>query len=428
MTGFSIDLAADRIVDPRTRTYFSEVSRSFSNECYRSCLVMLWTVVVCDLIYKLQTLRDLYGDASAGKLLKDVEAKRQANPTSPDWEIYLLDEVAKRTKMLEISEHAQLQHLQKLRHLSAHPVLSGAHLLFRPNKEDARAQIRLALEGLLLKPALFSKRIVGTLVEDIAVNKAVLISREKLKAYLEARYLPNMPQAIEQELFRALWKFCFKLNNTDTQANRQINLDALAILYGRNPASIRTMIDGERPAFSNVGPDAEPLDALIEFLADHPELYASLDPAAHVLIDGRLAADVNNFAKARFKTADMSTHLSALNALDTKILAKLDEATWLALLKTAEAENEIEDALRIAVKIYGGSGSFDAADRRFTSYIEPSLAKFTKPTMVELLEQIEGNSQTYSRGRAAFDHPQIRDAAEALKIDTTTYKSFTKSL
>ncbi len=86
MTGFSIDLAADRIVDPRTRTYFGEVSRSFSNECYRSSLVMLWTVVVCDLIYKLQTLRDLYGDASADKLLIDVETKRLANPTSPDWQ------------------------------------------------------------------------------------------------------------------------------------------------------------------------------------------------------------------------------------------------------------------------------------------------------------------------------------------------------
>ncbi len=428
MTGFSIDLATDRIIDPRTKTYFIEVSRSFSNECYRSSLVMLWTVVVCDLVYKLQTLRDLYGDTSAGKLLIDVEAKRVANPTSPDWEIYLLDEVAKRTKMLEISEHAQLQHLQKLRHLSAHPVLSGADLLFRPTKEEARAQIRLALEVVLLKPALFSKRIIETLVEDIAANKAVLISREKLKAYLEARYLPNMPQAIEQELFRALWKFCFKLNNSDTQANRQINLDALSILYGRNPNAMRTMIDGERPTFSNVGPDAEPLDALVRFLADHQELYTSLDPAAHILIDGRLDADVNNLAKARFKTVDMAAHLAVLNAQEAKVLAGLDSATWLALLTMAEAEGEIEDALRMAVKIYCGSASYDAADRRFTSYIEPALAKFTLSTMIELLEQIENNSQTYARGRSSFDHPQVRDTAEALKIDTTAYKSFTKSL
>jgi hypothetical protein len=48
------------------------------------------------------------------------------------------------------------------------------------------------------------------------------------------------------------------------------------------------MIDDERPTFSNVGPDPEPLDALIGFLADHGELHASLDSAAHILIEGRL--------------------------------------------------------------------------------------------------------------------------------------------
>jgi hypothetical protein len=116
----------------------------------------------------------------------DIEAKRAANPNNPDWENYLLDEVAKRTKMLEVSDHVQLQNLQKLRHLSAHPVLAAADLLFRPTKEATRAQIRLALEAVLLKPPLFSKRIIGTLVEDIASNKALLISREKLKANIEA--------------------------------------------------------------------------------------------------------------------------------------------------------------------------------------------------------------------------------------------------
>lgn len=341
MSGFSIDLAADRIVEPRTRNYFEEVNRSYSNQCYRSCIVMLWTVVVCDLVYKLQTLRDLYGDASAGSLLTDVEAKRAANPNSPDWEIYLLDEVAKRTKMLDASDHIQLQNLQKLRHLSAHPVLTAADLLYRPTKETARAQIRLALEALLLKPALFSKRIVETLVEDIAANKALLISPEKLQAYLEARYLTNMPRAIELELFRALWKFCFRLDNADTQANRKINLDTLAILYRRNVTAIRGMIDDERPTFSLVGPDPEPLDALVGFLAEHGELYASLDPSAHILIDGRLGAAINNRVKARFMAADMAAHLVVLDTEAANDLAKMDDGVWLTLFADAEKEGSL---------------------------------------------------------------------------------------
>ncbi|WDF75255.1 hypothetical protein [Novosphingobium sp. KACC 22771] len=423
MTGFSIDLAADRIIDTRTRDYFAEVTRSFSNECYRSSLVMLWTVVVCDLVYKLQTLRDLYGDASAATLLTDVETKRLANPTSPDWEAYLLEEVLKRTKMLEISEHAQLRHLQQLRHLSAHPVLSGTDLLFRPTKEDARAQIRMALEALLMKPALFSKKIVDTLVTDIATNKAVLISREKLKAYLEARYLPNMPLATERELFRALWKFCFKLNNAHTQANRQINLDTLSILYARNSAAMRAMIDGDRLAFSNVGPDSEPLDALILFLAEHAELYASLDASAQVLVGGRLIADIDNRVRARFTTPDIAAHLAALLAEDAEDLAMMTEPVWKNLLDGAEAEGLVDEAIRIAVKVYGKSKSYDAADKRFSRFIEPILPKLTVSTLTELLVLCEDNSQTYGRSRATYDHPQIKEVASALGVSLAPYPS-----
>lgn len=423
MTGFSIDLAADRIMDQRSRDYFAEVSRSYANECYRSSLVMLWTVVVCDLIYKLQTLHDLYGDTSAGVLLTDVEAKRFSNPTSPEWEIFLLDEVLKRTKMLEISEHAQLKHLQQLRHLSAHPVLSGADLLFRPTKEDARAQIRMALEVLLMKPALFSKKIVGTLVNDIAANKTVLISRSKLKSYLEARYLPNMPIATERELFRALWKFCFQLNNTDTKTNREINLDALSILYVRKSASMRAMIDSDRPAFSNVGPDAEPLDALILFLADHPDLYASLDSSGQILVEGRVGADINNRIRARFMKPNLAAHLADLHTENVEELALMTEPLWQSLLSDAEAEGLTDEVVRIAVKVYGKSKCYDDADKRFSRFIEPVLSKLTVATLTELLTLCEGNSQTYGRGRAAYDHPHIKAVASSLGVSLIPYPS-----
>lgn len=428
MPSFSIDLAADRIVHPLTRAYFDEVARSYNNQCYRSSLVMLWTVVVCDLVYKLQALRDLYGDASAGTLLTEVEAKRVANPNSPDWEAYLLDEVAKRTKMLEASDHTQLQNLQKLRHLSAHPVLTTADILYRPTKETARAQIRLALEALLLKPPLFSKRIVDTLIKDIAQNKAVLISREKLKEYLEARYLPNMPTAIELELFRTLWKFCFKLNNADTQTNRNINVDTLAILYSRDPVAIRELIDQERPSFSLVGPDPEPLDALINFLADNEEIYGSLDPAAHILIGGRLAADINNRVKASFTAIDMAAHLVTLDAETANDLAEMNDKVWTRLFADAEMEGSLEAALGLAIKIYVESGDYDAADIRFARFIEPALPKFTAAKMQELLEGIEDNSQTYGRGRAALDHQQIENRANILTVATQPFVQFTNAL
>jgi len=75
---------------------------------------------------------------------------------------------------LEAADYQHLVNLQKLRHLSAHPVLSGSHLLFSPNKETTRSLIRNALEAVLLKPPIFSKKIVGEFVFDIAAKKELL--------------------------------------------------------------------------------------------------------------------------------------------------------------------------------------------------------------------------------------------------------------
>lgn len=428
MSTFSIDLAAERIIDKRSREYFEEVTRSFANNCYRSSLVMLWTVVVCDLVYKLQALRDMHGDKQAENLLRDVEAKQASNPTSPDWEIYLLDEVAKRTKFLETGEHIQLQGLQKLRHLSAHPVLTGTDLLFHPTKEAVRAHIRTALEAVLLKPPLFSKRIVMTLVEDIAVNKALLISRSTLKSYLEARYFQNMSSAVELELFRALWKFCFKLRNADTDAHRDINLAALAVIYERNPAAIRSAMDGDQGYFSDVGPDAELLIALVHFLAEYQAPFGSLNSAAQILIQGQTSADINLKLKASFLHRDFPAHLNALSAETPDAFDAVEEVNWKHLLDDSEGEGLLHTACEIGIRNYGRSASYDDADRRFGRLIAPLLGRIDATRMANLLNTIDNNSQTYERRRARADHREIASVAADLSVDVTAYKNFSANI
>ena len=70
MTDFSIELSAERIVDARTRRYFSEVVTSYNNNCFRSAVVMLWSVVICDLLFKLVELATHYGDTTARSIMK----------------------------------------------------------------------------------------------------------------------------------------------------------------------------------------------------------------------------------------------------------------------------------------------------------------------------------------------------------------------
>lgn len=428
MSGFSIDLAAERIIDRRSREYFGEVVRSFATGCYRSSLVMLWTVVVCDLVYKLQTLRDMHGDTTADSLLNDVEAKQVANPTSPDWEIYLLDEVFKRTKLLEAGEHTQLQGLQKLRHLSAHPVLTGTDLLFHPTKEATRAHIRTALEAVLLRPPLFSKKIVNALVGDIAANKASLISKGTLKTYLDARYFPNMPMAIEMELFRALWKFCFKLRNADTDAHRDINVVALGVICDRNPAAIRMAIEGDQAYFSDVGPDADLLIALIGFLTEYPTLHGSLNNAAHILIKAQIDADINLKLTAIFLHADFAALVAAMAEESPDTFDGVAADNWTDFLDSAAKENLLPEACDIAIQNYGKCITYDDADTRFGRFIAPILGRIDTTRMTKLLEVIENNSQTYDRWRAKNDHRKIAAIATGLTVNTSAYPKFTANI
>jgi hypothetical protein len=205
-------------------------------------------------------------------------------------------------------------------------------------------------------------------------------------------------------------------------------VEALAVVYNRNAAAIREMIDSDQAYFSNVGPEADLLDTLIDFLADHGELHGSLDPAAQILIAERVKTNIDNRIKASFLATDMAAHLATLECEAANELAKMKDGIWQRLLAEAEAEGLLERVLTLAIKTYGGSGNYDAADARFARFVGPALPKFTAPTMNALLTAIEANHQTYGRGRSKLDHPLVKTAADALKIDTTAYPMFTNSL
>ena len=86
MGDFSLDAARERIADARTRRYFGEVYSSYANGNHRSAVVRLWSVVVCDLLFKLDLLRTAYADATAEAILTEIEDLRKKNPKSPEWE------------------------------------------------------------------------------------------------------------------------------------------------------------------------------------------------------------------------------------------------------------------------------------------------------------------------------------------------------
>ncbi|MGE8454897.1 MAG: hypothetical protein ACN6OP_30670 [Pseudomonadales bacterium] len=429
MSNFSIELAAEQIVDTRTKSYFAEVLSSFINGHYRSAVVMLWSVVISDLVYKLQDLRDLYQDPVATSILEAVLARQNANPTNPEWEPYLLEEVNSRTQFFEAGEHQHIVGIHKLRHLSAHPVLSSAHLLFEPNKETARAAIRNALECVLLKPPVFSRKVVINLIEDLAARKALLPDVKSLRMYLEAKYIRNLHPAVKLELIRTLWKFCFRLSNADVDSNREINQRALTVVHDRDPLEFRSLVRQNADQFSEVAAGGAPLRALALFLAECEGIYPTLTNAAKIPIAAFIRTDINLLAVASYINGSLAEHFARMAGLPIEDqLEKLSDESWQALLAKADQGNLRQEALRIAIRIYCASGAFSTADSTFARFIRPHAAEFDIERMTELLAGIEGNNQTYWRGRAKTDHALLKSRAEELGIDLAPYPNFRESL
>lgn len=429
MSDFSIELAAEKVIDKRTKEYFYEVLSSFINKNYRSAVVMLWSVVIADLLYKLQSLRDIYNDPVATSILEAILAKQLANPNSPEWEPYLLDEINSRTHLLEVADYQHLVNLQKLRHLSAHPVISSSNLLFSPNKETTRALIRNSLEAVLLKPPIFSKKIVNEFVQDIGSKKDLLPDMPALKQYLEAKYFKNLHISVEHELVKALWKFCFRISNQDTDLNRLINRRTLNLLYQRNPIGFREFIVHNTDSFSEVSPGGSPLEAFITFLSECPALYSALTDTAKVPISAYARSDINLFSRVQFISESLENHIAQLFSYDYAQLRELSDESWNALIEIGREGDLLQSVLDIGVKIYCNSGVFDTADSNFARFVQPVINYLDAERLRNLLSGIESNNQTYWRGRSRIDHALVDERIAAVGgIDKAKYPNFCGSL
>lgn len=83
----SMEYKVESIYHTKTREYLNEVFSSYNNGKYRSAMVMLYSVVICDLIYKLQELSNRYSDAVAVSILEKIKEEQRENSSNPIWEI-----------------------------------------------------------------------------------------------------------------------------------------------------------------------------------------------------------------------------------------------------------------------------------------------------------------------------------------------------
>ncbi|USK35828.1 hypothetical protein LIT25_11285 [Bacillus sp. F19] len=75
MIEYSIDRATEKIYNPKTREYFEEVLSSYSIGNYRSAIVMLYSVLIANLFYKLKELNERDEDPKAKNILEFIRSQ-----------------------------------------------------------------------------------------------------------------------------------------------------------------------------------------------------------------------------------------------------------------------------------------------------------------------------------------------------------------
>jgi hypothetical protein len=261
---------------------------------------------------------DLYSDRTAQEILDEVAGMQTANPRSPEWESKLVELVNDRTNLLETGEHQNLVHLQQQRHLSAHPVVNANLELHRPNHETVRAFIRNTLDGVLIKPPIYTRKVLDELLHDLAASSPILAEDDaKLKTFLEGRYLSRMTVQVQMEIFKSLYRLTFRTVNAECDANRFINYKTLEYIARKNQNTVAAYMARNVEFFSQIAPQGEPLLYLVYFLSRFPDAYNAMDDHAKDVIKHIIQSDSIARCSGWFVAADLDVYYNDLVTMIT---------------------------------------------------------------------------------------------------------------
>ena len=423
---YSISTRATNIYDSKTKDYFNEVLSNYNGGNYRSSVVMLWTVIVCDLLFKLEHLRDLKGDKTAEKILKDIKNMQASNTKDPKWELELLKKVSTQTQLIDNVNVKYLERIQEDRHLSAHPVIDSQSDLHRPNKDTVRSHIRNALDVLLTVPPYLARNISSDLMEDLSQNKDKLGDIKELKSYLNARYFKITNTSTQEKLFKDLWKMTFKVVNDKADENRNINRTALELLYQQNSKTFKDLVASDKGYFSKVADSGDPLVSLVSFLFNTDvSFYTHLD--CDVKVNLRALSSINSDVKCLmgFENGSIEQHYRCISEWVIKEEVSVTQGCLKKLFPLSDSGEGGILFKDFLINYYIHSHSFNNADDRFFGFINYRHI-FNIDDFKVIMEGVERNSQIYARYRFSDDRKGIIKQVLELEsgFDFSNYEHF----
>lgn len=407
---YALESLQEKIFFPKTKEYFKEVISSYNNQNYRSATVMIWSVVVYDLVLKMQNLVDAYNDSVAKNILKEIKKEQVENPKSSKWEVYLVEQVCKQTDLIDDFELTNLEYLQQQRHLSAHPVIKDSVELYVPNRDAVRSLIRHALEIVLVKPPIYTKKVINNILTDLSENSEILDTIEDVEGFTKQKYLNRLPESSIKSIFRSFWKFVFSLDNEDCNKNRFVNLKFLSVLSDNYTSDINNSIKEDSEFFSNIRnvDDDVYIHYLLALLFRNPEAYRYLSNDIQMRIKKKSERSLPCSFLIYFLYDDYFEYYKGLEELlREKYTSDVPLNYWNRLKGITDSKELENEFVKLIALYYSLSMNFDTADKRF-NLIDHFFDLFNESSLIYLLKLSEDNSQTYNRGKAPKEYYSLK--------------------
>lgn len=383
-----------QIYDQRTRQYFEEVWSSYIQGNYRSAVVMLYSVVLCDLMFKLQELRDVFADIFAKKLLDNIESLIVKDKASPAWEVIMVEELHKNSSMLESDAYAVVSHLRDWRNLSAHPVLDDYSQLFIPEKHLVEGYICEAYNKILSRPSIFVKDVVAVMSEDLNQKKGYILNDlQGYQDYLENKYFQRMNDAMFVKVFKSFWKFTFVLCNPDCNNNRKVNYHLLRYMIESREAVLLKALD-ENPNDYDISDTDATVSYAFAFLSNATVVWKHISDQVESLVKNRISKGGFYKLIAWFLCENKSEYVKKLIEEGFDYYPSEEELKYvLALYKSEGMMNVLYDYF---IHLLDLSITFIMAQKRMDEIILPYVDDLSKDQTDNLLSVLNSNSQLYN--------------------------------
>ncbi len=407
-----------------TRYYFKEVYSSYLNGNYRAAVVSLWSVLVCDAVYKTRRLVDLTNDKWATQQIASIEKSQRQNSTKSDWELNLFEGFYEHKKFIGIGEITNIRDIQQKRHLCAHPILSEDDVLYTPNKYLVKSMIINALDDFLLRRNYYGKDLFPIIRDTLVENSEYYATVKNIKSLI-SKYSQRVTTGAIYQIFKDFWKFSFRLDDEESSKHRRILHNGCIYLYSevKSRPELLERIKDDLDYFENISFKSNALTHLFSFLCKHPDFYKKLSPELKGRIREYLERDDEDDTQYVYKIATMFLfdnageyfeHLQeCIKEYEIKRITLSQVKYIFDIYHDYQCEKDVYD---IVILYASKSIGFDDADNRFDLVFNSEIfEKLSVNQLERLIESFEENGQIGGRRRSDADMRKIKARLEKVK-------------